>query len=589
MHPVGAVIAGYRVERVLGSGGMGTVYLTQNPELPRRDALKVLSAGLSRNPEFRARFIREADVASRLNHPNIVSVYSRGETDGQLWIAMQFVDGTDADAALRAGTMTPARAVHIVAEVAKGLDYAHRHNVVHRDIKPGNFLLSGPVGDTERVLLADFGIARALDDVGLTATGALIATMAYAAPEVLAGTGIDGRSDVYSLGCSLFRLLTGKTPFAGANGPAAVMMAHLHQPPPRVTERVPGLPPELDGVIATAMAKDPAQRFQTAGDLAGAARAALDDRATETTVPWTVLPSREVMSYPNPPAGQQWWQSPSGPSTMMSPAAQPTQFRAAAPPSVQPRPATSRRRRPRAWILVAVAAAVLLAGGTVAALSMNRGSSDDTAQPETTTSVSSTPPPVPVSALPELLPPLAELAPIVGGTNLVVDASSPLATFTSGNPTPQECVGVWMPAQNAVYEGSGYRAMQVQSITDHDDARKLTQLTLSVAAFLTAEQAKQFMDGQSQDWAQCANRAITFSYSAAPPVRMDFGPLVTSDDGILLVSQRMDVSPPDQHCNHALAVRNNVVIDVQACTILPGDHAVTIVRDIVARIDQQEK
>src|SRR5262245_55021757 len=110
---------------------MGTVYCAQNPELPRYDALKILSAGLSRNPEFRARFIREADVASRLNHPNIVSVYSRGETDeGQLWIAMQFVDGTDADAALRSGTMTPRRAVHIVSEVAKGLDYAHHHLVV---------------------------------------------------------------------------------------------------------------------------------------------------------------------------------------------------------------------------------------------------------------------------------------------------------------------------------------------------------------------------------------------------------------------------------------------------------------------------
>jgi eukaryotic-like serine/threonine-protein kinase len=252
---------------------MGTLYLVQNPDLPRRDALKVLSAELSLNREFRSWFIREADVAASLAHPNIVSIYDRGETeDGQLWIAMQFVDGTDADAALRAGTMTPARAVHIVGEVAKALDYAHHHKVVHRDIKPANFLLSSERGGPERVLLGDFGIARGLDDVGLTATGSFIATMAYAAPEVLAGLPSDGRADLYSLGCRLFRLLTGQAPFAGAaaNGPAAVMMAHLHQPPPRLADRVPGLPPVLDSVIATALAKDPAGRFGSATEFASA-------------------------------------------------------------------------------------------------------------------------------------------------------------------------------------------------------------------------------------------------------------------------------------------------------------------------------
>ena len=172
MLTAGAMVGGYRIERELGAGGMGSVYLASHPTLPRYDALKVLSRELSRDPDFRTRFIREADVAASLDHPQIVAVYNRGETDdGQLWIAMQFVDGTDADAALREGTMTPARAVHIVTEVAKALDFAHSRNVVHRDVKPANFLLSGPAGPDERVLLGDFGIARALDDVGLTATG----------------------------------------------------------------------------------------------------------------------------------------------------------------------------------------------------------------------------------------------------------------------------------------------------------------------------------------------------------------------------------------------------------------------------------
>ena len=158
---------------------------------------------------------------------------------------MQLVDGTDADAALKTGTMTPARAVYVVGEVAKALDYAHAHQVVHRDIKPANFLLSGPVGE-ERVLLGDFGIARGLDDAGLTATGSLMATVAYTAPEVLAGGSFDARADLYSLGCTLFRLLTGKTPFPTASGPGAVMMAHLQLPPPRVSDEVAGLSPALE-------------------------------------------------------------------------------------------------------------------------------------------------------------------------------------------------------------------------------------------------------------------------------------------------------------------------------------------------------
>jgi serine/threonine protein kinase len=588
MLSTGSVVAGYRIERVLGAGGMGTVYLAQNPDLPRRDALKVLSGELSRSAEFRARFVREAEVASRLAHPNIVSVYSRGETgDGQLWIAMQFVEGTSADDALRAGTMTPARAVNIIAEIGKGLDYAHRHNVVHRDIKPGNFLLYGTVGDDERALLGDFGIARALDDIGLTATGSLIATMAYAAPEVLAGTPIDGRADLYSLGCTLFRLLTGKTPFPNANGPVAVMMAHLHQPPPRVTDRVPGLPPALDAVIATAMAKDPAQRFPTAGDFAAAAADALRGGAASATAPWTVVPSGEVSSYPR--KAEPWWQSPAGPRTMMSPAGQPTQLRPATPP-----PPVGRRPRRRAWVIGALAAVVLLVGGTVGMLNMGgeSGSSAGDNTPTSTAAPSTTMPPpvptVPVSALPGLLPSVDQLNPLLGGVNLVVDVTSPLAVITRATVTETECIGTWMSGQKAAYDGSGYHGMQAQSISDHDDPLKLNQVTMSVAAFLTVEQAGQFVDAQSRQWAQCANRTLTFTYPGTETLHMDVGPLNTTSDGIQTVTQRLDYTPPQQHCDHALAVRDNVVIDVQACSTTPGDHAVTIVRDVAAKIDQQQ-
>lgn len=167
---------------MLGAGGMGTVYLARNPDLPRSEALKVLAAELSRDLDFRARFVREADVAAGLDHPNIVAVHQRGQFEGRLWIAMQFVDGGNAEDALRAATMTTARAVYVIGEVAKALDYAHQQGVIHRDIKPANFLLSRAAGGDERVLLSDFGIARALGDTGLTSTGSVLATLAYAAP-----------------------------------------------------------------------------------------------------------------------------------------------------------------------------------------------------------------------------------------------------------------------------------------------------------------------------------------------------------------------------------------------------------------------
>ncbi|MGN2641573.1 serine/threonine-protein kinase [Nocardia takedensis] len=274
----GAVVGGYRVLEVLGSGGMGTVYLAQNPILPRRDALKVLSADLSTDDEFRARFEREANLAAALDHPNLVAVYNRGEEDGQLWIAMQYVEGTDAAEEVAKGpaVMTPERALRIVGEVGKGLDYAHRRGLLHRDVKPANFLLSSAdADDEERVLLTDFGVAKAAEDgQDLTATGNFMATVAYAPPEQLMGARLDHRADIYSLGCAFFKLLTGRNPYP-STVPAVVMMGHLNEPPPRPTEVRPDLPHALDAVIAKAMAKDPALRYSTCREFAQAAHNAL--------------------------------------------------------------------------------------------------------------------------------------------------------------------------------------------------------------------------------------------------------------------------------------------------------------------------
>ncbi|QLY31913.1 serine/threonine protein kinase [Nocardia huaxiensis] len=272
----GTIVGGYRIIRVLGAGGMGTVYLAKHPSLPRMDALKVLSGDLSRNPEFRGRFEREANVVAALHHPNIVAVHNRGEENGQLWIAMQYVDGTDASAEAKRdpAAMTPLRALRITTEIGKGLDYAHRNGLLHRDIKPANFLLTTD-GDDERALLADFGVAKSTEDTTeLTQTGSFVATVAYASPEQLAGDPLDHRSDIYSLACAFYRLLTGQNPYPSTQ-PAIVMVGHLQEPPPRATAVNPHLPPAIDHVFAIAMAKNPADRYNTCRDFTDAATNAL--------------------------------------------------------------------------------------------------------------------------------------------------------------------------------------------------------------------------------------------------------------------------------------------------------------------------
>lgn len=200
----GSTFAGYRIMRLLGSGGMGEVYLAEHPRLPRRDALKILPADVSADPEYRARFNREADLASTLWHPHIVSVHDRGEDNGELWLSMDFVDGQDASRLLTerfpAG-MPVDQVVRIVTAVASALDYAHKQGLLHRDVKPANIMLT-PLDDGEqRILLADFGIARDIEDIsGLTTTNMTVGTVAYAAPEQLMGEDIDGRTDQYVLG-----------------------------------------------------------------------------------------------------------------------------------------------------------------------------------------------------------------------------------------------------------------------------------------------------------------------------------------------------------------------------------------------------
>lgn len=281
---IGENFAGYIILRVLGAGAMGTVYLVQHPRLPRQDALKVLSADLSTDPQFRARFLREADVAAGLSHPNIVGVHDRGECRGQFWISIDFVRGTDAAKLLRdryRTGMPVGLAMQIITAVASALDYAHQRGLLHRDVKPANILIADPGTESQRVFLADFGIARRVDDTGLTATNMAVGTVAYAAPEQLMGDLIDGRADQYALACTAFHLLTGTQPYECATS-AAVIAKHVMEAPPPIGGRRSELA-SLDPVFARAMAKKPAERFSRCQDFTRALQDALDAGVTRRT------------------------------------------------------------------------------------------------------------------------------------------------------------------------------------------------------------------------------------------------------------------------------------------------------------------
>jgi serine/threonine-protein kinase len=279
----GDVFAGYTVVRPLGAGGMGEVYLVQHPRLPRYDALKILPVELTTDREYLERFNREADLVARLWHPHIVGVHDRGEYNGQFWITMDFVEGTDAARLLAehsGGGLPPEDVVRIVSGVADALDYAHQQLLLHRDVKPSNILLAQSDSKFSRALLADFGIARSNAETSdLTATNMTVGTVAYAAPEQLMGEALDGRADQYALAATAFHLLTGQQLFQHDN-PAVVISNHLTKSPPSIGDRIP----ELSGLgpaFHRALAKSPADRFDTCSEFARAMADGLSDVAHE--------------------------------------------------------------------------------------------------------------------------------------------------------------------------------------------------------------------------------------------------------------------------------------------------------------------
>jgi Protein kinase domain len=295
----GAIVAGYRLERKVGGGGMGVVWLARDVTLERPVALKLIRPDVAADPGFRDRFTREAKLAASLDHAHVLPVYEAGAADGELYLAMRFVEGPDlATVMATERRLEPRRAARLLLQVALALDAAHAAGLVHRDVKPANILVATQDGE-EHAYLSDFGLTiQVSDGERLTQAGLFIGTVNYAAPEQLRGERVDGRTDVYALGCVLYQCLTGEVPYP-RDSDSAALLAHLSDPVPRPSEHAVGATSGYDAIVARALAKAPEERFQSAGELGRAAVVAANE-----SPPGPTLADAAVRPTTSPPASR---------------------------------------------------------------------------------------------------------------------------------------------------------------------------------------------------------------------------------------------------------------------------------------------
>ncbi|MFE3492979.1 serine/threonine-protein kinase [Streptomyces sp. NPDC059175] len=315
---IGTQIAGYRVEREIGRGGMAVVYRANDLRLDRTVALKLLAPELARNDTFRRRFTHESRVAAAIDHPHIVPIFEAGETEGVLYIAMRYVSGLDLRALLdRDGPLPFPTAVRVAAQVASALDAAHEHDLVHRDVKPGNILVAKGTDSEhpEHVYLTDFGLTKkSLSLTGFTTVGEFVGTLDYVAPEQISGRPVDGRCDLYSLACVVYETLTGRPPFQREED-LALLWAHQYDQPPPLSEKRPGLRPAVDDVLAKALSKVPDDRYGSCLEFVAALRATDTGGAPKGARPPTqvdalVAASTEDPEHPGSPPEPPAWARP---------------------------------------------------------------------------------------------------------------------------------------------------------------------------------------------------------------------------------------------------------------------------------------
>jgi serine/threonine protein kinase len=562
----GQTFAGYTIIRLLGSGGMGEVYLAQHPRLPRRDALKLLPHDWSADADYRARFNREADLASTLWHPHIVGVHDRGEEDGQLWISMDFVDGLDAARLLAdrypAG-MPIEEVARIVTAVASALDYAHKQGLLHRDVKPANIMMTHLDDDREqRILLTDFGIARDMHDIsGLTATNMTVGTWAYCAPEQLLGADMGGRADQYALAATAYHLLTGSQLFPHSN-PAVVISRHLNHQPPALAGARSELA-GLDPVLATGLAKQPEDRFKRCSDFARALSEQINSVGGSTS------------SAPTAPAPK-------------------------AVPAVDATPAhndlVNDGKRWKPWVVVAAIAAVmiLITGLIVTWRPWERQpTSSSTGSPGASNSAQRSAPPISVTttiqpppsfsakAIDQVLLTADQLTKVLGASvtsdpsgggpgGLALNSSSYGMSDHSGQVTPPSCVGVVFTGEHDVYASADPTAIKTQTFgTPYGISAGRPHLVQQTAAvFPSAEGAQQFLTSSEGKWKACASLKVDATFGYESGAGYIFGRVLGQNDMITLAmasTNNMGPTNGADACQQALGIRQNVVVEVRTC------------------------
>ncbi|MCV7195360.1 serine/threonine-protein kinase PknH/PknJ [Mycobacterium angelicum] len=535
----------YRLRRLLGRGGMGEVYEAHDTVKDRTVALKLMAPEFNSDGAFRRRMQREAHTAGRLQEPHIVPIHDFGEIDGQLFIDMRFIEGADLGALLSRGeALSPPRAVAIVSQVAAALDAAHRSGVVHRDIKPENILITGD----DFAYLVDFGIAAAATDQHLTKTGSAVGSWSYMAPERFGDDDITYRSDIYALACVLYECLTGTPPYQTQNL-STLMGAHLMQPIPRPSFQGQGVPGAFDDVIARGMAKNPAQRYLTAGELARAAQQALSvpDRERAVTM---LAHTQQYVPAPSGPLPQHPWPPP-----------------AAAPQW------TSTPKRSWWLVLAAILVVVFVVAGTGIWLAVGNTGGDKPIAQTTTTSAAHTTSARTPSAIPNIVPGQLDsllLGPeqinaIVATTGIVVDHNATEMTDPGPENTLSDdrCLGALIGYQTGTYKSSGYTAMLAQ-LMKKPNSNPGYVVVQGAVIFASAEQAAGFVATQADAWRYCAGKAVT-QVNNGNTSHWTFGGVSGNPPNIALERTLAD-SPVV--CQHVLSAVSNIVLDVNVCA--PG-------------------
>jgi serine/threonine kinase PknH len=546
----------YRLLSKIGEGGMGKVYKAHDTEIGRDVAIKVLATELGTEPGYRARFRREARIAARLTEPHIIPIYDTGEIEGRLYLVMPIIEGTDLHELLqRDGPMNPQRAVSFIEQLAAALDVAHAAGLVHRDIKPSNALLTGK----DFVYLIDFGIAHDSAATKLTSTGMFVGTLAYMAPERFSAGVADARSDVYALACVLHECLTGHAPYPG-DSMEQQLLGHLTLDPPRPSADRPDIPAGFDEVIARGMAKNPDERYQSAHELATAAKHALGaapPRAPET--------ARTPRADPSPGPAQ----ATVGTITDVTPAA-------ARPKAVTaPRQAGGSRQRGPVLIGAAVTIAVIAATFLAYQAFQPKPPASQTATAQSLSMV-------PRAALEGLLLTPDQLGAAMGATGMTVNSTASTLPDTKDQVPDKACLPLESPGQATVYADSGFTAVAGQRAADQPRSHEVKQM---VILFSSAQQASAFFEASAKSWPACANREHTEANTTGQPQVHTVGP-VTNTNGTLSATVG-GIAPRNGakgSCERALTVANNVAIDVASCSLSPTGAALNIAGQIAAKV-----